>query len=634
VPALPDNERRTSYVLSGTTGPLSVGFAIYGDSTDYGDWIQVWLNGVLQDPSTYTLTSPTGPLATLPRPITNAQITFNAATTGTVQIVGARRPRRLSQFTEGRGVAARDLNQTITDLVAQNRERWDQLGRTVQAPPGETLSPLAPAATRAAKLLGFNGLGDVALYDLSSGGGGGGGGVILNCGVGVTCTPNPITGTGSLALSTSGVSAGTYGSATVAPVLTVNAQGQVTAATTATMAPAFASITGKPTTLTGYGIASPLPVTQGGTGGTVFTLNAPVLGNGSNQLFSGARSGSTTTFATTSGTFAAGNCPQFDSSGNIVDSGAPCGGTTSLSVANVTSFGAVGDCATDSTSGFQGAVNSASAAGGRGIVYVPPVPSGGCYLVGKINGTNRNGVTVLGNGPQSYIKVTAANKNWWDLAGSFNWQFRDLRISDDGVNVPDTLFFWANTTTPLCGLGFDRVQIDAKVNIAILYGYGFAGASSGTACTGGLSATNSSWTQRAAGATFASNPEQRTAVVRIDAQNLNAAGAQLLASENVTIGTGSGNRFERRLHQFQHDRRGWRRWRDTEQQHRFRVRNVRPDRDERRQHPVPVQQPHRHLVVCRRPEVRRREVECVRWIDHGHGLDYHGRRGERQHVDR
>lgn len=91
VPALPDTERRTSYTISNTTCACAVGFALYGDSTDYGNWVEVWLNGALVSSANYTITSPSGPLATLPRPITDAVLTFTSVQTGTVQIVGARR---------------------------------------------------------------------------------------------------------------------------------------------------------------------------------------------------------------------------------------------------------------------------------------------------------------------------------------------------------------------------------------------------------------------------------------------------------------------------------------------------------------------------------------------------------------
>jgi hypothetical protein len=161
VPALPDTERRTSFSLNAQTGPFSVGFALYGDSTDYAEWLQVWLCtsatltpcSQLTAVTQWTLSSPTGPLATIPRPITDATITLTSAQTGTLQIVGARRPRRTSQFAENRGVAARDINQYVTDLTAQNREDWDLGRRMIQAQPGEVLSVMQPASTRAGGIL-------------------------------------------------------------------------------------------------------------------------------------------------------------------------------------------------------------------------------------------------------------------------------------------------------------------------------------------------------------------------------------------------------------------------------------------------------------------------------------------------
>jgi hypothetical protein len=144
VPSLPDIERRKQYSLPvASTGPLAVGFAIYGDATDFTDWIQVFINGTLT--TAYTLASPSGSVATLCRPISDAQITFTTAQTGTVQIVGARRPRRTSQFTENRGVAARDINQVVSDLVAQNRETWDWRSRVIQGVPGDNFGVLSPA---------------------------------------------------------------------------------------------------------------------------------------------------------------------------------------------------------------------------------------------------------------------------------------------------------------------------------------------------------------------------------------------------------------------------------------------------------------------------------------------------------
>lgn len=156
VPALPDQQRITSYQITSSNCACAIGFALYGDQTDYQNWVQIWLNGVnvaYNDPSFgWSVTSPSGPLGLIALPISDAVLTFSRPQTGTVMIVGARRPRRLSQYTEGRGVAARDLNVSITDLVAQNREQWDILNRALLAPPGGTVGfpagqPLIGAGT-------------------------------------------------------------------------------------------------------------------------------------------------------------------------------------------------------------------------------------------------------------------------------------------------------------------------------------------------------------------------------------------------------------------------------------------------------------------------------------------------------
>lgn len=171
VPALPDTERRTSYSITSSTCACAVNFAIYGDSTDVDEWIEVWINGVrhLSTDLIYgwSLSSPTGSLGTIPRPITDAILTFNAAQTGTVQIVGARRPRRASQFPENRGVAARDLNQVLTDLYAITREAWDKIndtsGRVIQTQPGNVMGMLPLPSQCASSYLTFDSSGLIPL---------------------------------------------------------------------------------------------------------------------------------------------------------------------------------------------------------------------------------------------------------------------------------------------------------------------------------------------------------------------------------------------------------------------------------------------------------------------------------------
>lgn len=174
IPALPDSERRTRYTLTAQTGPLDVGFSVYGDGTDYGAWLEVWLNGTKLVPITdWTLSLASGTLATSARPLTNARITLTTARTGTLDIVGARRPRRTTQLQEGAGVTARALNQVFSDLTAQERESWDRFNRTLRAPAGETLPPLPPASERmgvanSGTVLGFDGVAGVPIATLLS----------------------------------------------------------------------------------------------------------------------------------------------------------------------------------------------------------------------------------------------------------------------------------------------------------------------------------------------------------------------------------------------------------------------------------------------------------------------------------
>jgi hypothetical protein len=132
VPALPDTERITQYTISSSTCACAVGFQLYGDQTDVDNWVKVLINGqaVLSTDPTFgwVLSSPTGSLSTIPRPITDAILTFNSPHTAVVQIVGAERPRRLATFAENQGVSARQLNQVINTLFAELRESWDRVG--------------------------------------------------------------------------------------------------------------------------------------------------------------------------------------------------------------------------------------------------------------------------------------------------------------------------------------------------------------------------------------------------------------------------------------------------------------------------------------------------------------------------
>lgn len=129
VPAVPDLTRQTTYSPVASAGPFDVGFDVYGSGTDYGAWIRVFLDGEeLVSVTDWVLTSATGTLATIARPITDAQVAPVSGTwTGDLIILGQERPRRTTQLTEGRPVSARDFNLIASKFTVQAREFYDRM---------------------------------------------------------------------------------------------------------------------------------------------------------------------------------------------------------------------------------------------------------------------------------------------------------------------------------------------------------------------------------------------------------------------------------------------------------------------------------------------------------------------------
>lgn len=153
IPIVPNSDRISTASLSASTGPVTVGFPVFGGADD----LSVFVDGVLIDAADWTLTSFSGlNVASDTLPAGDGRVTFDNAQTGDVEVIGEVKPKRLSQFTPGVGIGAESFNLTFSVVIATLRELYAWGRASLKLAPGDRAAALPDAATRAGKVLSFS----------------------------------------------------------------------------------------------------------------------------------------------------------------------------------------------------------------------------------------------------------------------------------------------------------------------------------------------------------------------------------------------------------------------------------------------------------------------------------------------
>lgn len=215
------------------------------------------------------------------------------------------------------------------------------------------------------------------------------------------------------------------------------------------------------------GVTGTLPVGNGGTGGTTFTANAPLIGNGASAIAQGTRSGNTTSFATTSGTLNNGNCVSIDASGNFVDAGGACttgggGGTVSAGSINQLAWYAANGT---TVSGLATANNSLLVTNGSGVPSIsstiPAVTLGGTVSGG---GNQINNVIIGNTSPLAGSFTSLAYSS--TLTGTTS-NAAALAVGRQGATDP-ALLVDASTATSTTGIRVKSAAAAGGVAVAAI----------------------------------------------------------------------------------------------------------------------------------------------------------------------
>lgn len=272
---------------------------------------------------------------------------------------------------------------------------------------------------------------------------------------------------------------------------------------------------------------------NGGVGGILPFANMPT------NTVRGPGSSTSGNFATYNGT--AGNTVQ-DQAAVVTTQNASFG--SGKPWCDMAAQGAVGASATVDTAAFNACLSLLSPLNG-GIIFV--TPNTNCYLLNAINAVAIQNISIMG--ASSGVSCLMANSidsssNWLDISGTNNWQFINVRITDNGTVVPKVGILWActgatcGTSGVLSGLSFDHVDVQFHNSAAFLYAYGFGViggiAAHGNVGGGSLAISNGTWNEQHNGPATCVLATLNTCNSLI---HLTALNDMTITSANATIGT-------------------------------------------------------------------------------------------------